>query len=115
MSTIKRLHPGPRMSQAVVYNGTVWLAGQVGTPGDDVAAQTKEILANVDKLLEEVGSDKSKILQATIWMASMADFATMNGVWDTWVDPANPPARATGESALATPDHKVEIIIVAAV
>ena len=114
MSDIKRIKPGPRMSQAVVHGGLVWLAGQVGEPGESVEAQTKTILANIEELLAEAGSDKSRILQATIWLASMDDFAEMNAVWDAWVDPANPPARATGESKLATPDYKVEIIIVAA-
>lgn len=111
---ITRIQPGARMSQAVVYNGLVWLAGQVGEPGDDVTTQTRTVLAEIDALLAEVGSDKSKILSATIWLADMADFAAMNSVWDAWVDTANPPARATGESKLATPDYKVEIIIVAA-
>lgn len=114
MSDIKRIKPGPRMSQAVVHGGLVWLAGQVGEPGESVEAQTKTILANIEALLAEAGSDKSRILQATIWLSSMDDFAEMNAVWDAWVDPANPPARATGESKLATPDYKVEIIIVAA-
>lgn len=112
--TIKRFHPGPRMSQAVVYNGTVYLAGQVGNPGQTVVEQTRTILDNIDKLLAETGSDKSKILQATIWLASMDDFADMNGVWDGWVDAENPPARAAGESRLAASDYLVEILIVAA-
>ncbi|MCA1298740.1 RidA family protein [Stappia indica] len=115
MSDITRIEPGPRMSQAVVHNGTVWLAGQVGKPGASVTEQTEAILARIDALLAEVNSDKSRLLQATIWLASMDDFAEMNAVWDAWVDPANPPARACGESRLATPDYKVEILITAAV
>ncbi|MBN9671215.1 RidA family protein [Roseibium aggregatum] len=115
MSDIKRLDSGPRMSQAVVHGGTVWLAGQVGKPGESVTAQTKTILEQIESLLERSDSDKSRILQATIWLESMDDFAEMNAVWDAWVDPANPPARACGESRLATPDYKVEIIVVAAV
>lgn len=114
MSDIKRLDSGPRMSQAVCHGGLVWLAGQVGTAGDNVTEQTKTILANIDSLLERCGSDKSKLLQATIWLENMDDFAEMNAVWDAWVDQANPPARACGESRLATPDYKVEIIVVAA-
>jgi enamine deaminase RidA (YjgF/YER057c/UK114 family) len=114
MSDIKRLDSGPRMSQAVIHGGVVYLAGQVGNPGDSVTDQTKTILERVEALLERSGSDKSRILQATIWLASMDDFAEMNAVWDAWVDPANPPARACGESKLATPDYTVEIIIVAA-
>lgn len=114
MSDIKRLAPGPRMSQAVVHGGLVWLAGQVANPGGSVADQTKEILQNIEKLLLDAGSDKSRLLQATIWLANMDDFAEMNEIWDAWVDPANPPARACGESKLATPDYTVEIIVVAA-
>ncbi len=114
MSDIKRLHSGPRMSQAVIHGDLVWLAGQVGNPGDSVADQTRAILAKIDGLLAEAGSDKSRLLQATIWLASMDDFAEMNEIWDAWVDPANPPARACGESKLATPDYTVEIIVVAA-
>lgn len=112
--TIRRIEAGPRMSQAVIHGNTVYLAGQVGTPGTSVAEQTKEILATIEGLLKEAGSEKSKILQATIWLADMADFAEMNSVWDKWVDGPNAPTRATGEAKLATPQHKVEIIIVAA-
>lgn len=112
--SIRRLESGPRMSQAVIHGNTVYLAGQVGAPGQSVTAQTTAILASIDRLLGEAGSDKSRLLQATIWMESMDDFAEMNAVWDAWVDPANPPARAAGESRLATPDFKVEIIVVAA-
>lgn len=112
--TIRRIEPGPRMSQAVVHAGTVYLAGQVGAPGESVAAQTRAVLAQIDRLLAEAGSDKSRILTATIWLADIGDFADMNSVWDIWVDRDNPPARATGESRLAAPEYKVEIIIVAA-
>ena len=112
--TITRLHAGPRMSQAVIHGDTVYLAGQVGAPGASVTEQTKAVLAQIDSLLAEAGSAKAKILSATIWLADMGDFAEMNAVWDTWVDSANAPARATGEASLATPDYKVEIIVVAA-
>jgi len=111
---ITRLHSDDRMSQAVIHGDTIWLAGQVGEPGEDVAAQTRTALAEIDSLLVEAGSSKSKILSATIWLADMADFEAMNGVWDAWIDPANPPARATGESRLAAPEYRVEIIVVAA-
>jgi len=103
------------MSQAVVHGNTVYLAGQVAAPGESVTVQTKEVLAKIEKLLAQVGSDKSKILQATIWLSDMADFDDMNRVWDEWVGGQNAPARATGEAKLATPDYKVEIIAVAAV
>lgn len=112
--TIRRIEPGPRMSQAVVHGNTAYLAGQVGAPGESVTAQTRAVLAQIDRLLAEAGSDKSRILSATIWLADIADFAAMNSVWDNWVDPANPPARATGESRLAAPEYRVEIIVVAA-
>ena len=114
MSDITRHDTGKRMSQAVVHNGTIYLAGQVGAPGESVAAQTTAILEQIDTLLARCGSDKTKILQAVIWLASMDDFAEMNGVWDAWVAPGHAPARACGESRLATPDYTVEIIIVAA-
>lgn len=114
MSDIKRIEFGPRMSQAVVHNGTIYLAGQVGKPGESVTEQTKEVLAQVDRLLAECGSDKTRILSAQIWLADMADFPQMNAVWDAWVPAGHAPSRATGEFALATPDYKVEIIVVAA-
>ena len=112
--TIRRIEPGKRMSQAVVHGNVAYLAGQVGAPGASVADQTRAVLAQVDRLLAEAGSDKSRLLAATIWLADIADFAEMNSVWDGWIDPANPPARATGESKLAAPEYKVEIIVTAA-
>jgi enamine deaminase RidA (YjgF/YER057c/UK114 family) len=113
--TIRRIEPGARMSQAVVHGNTVYLAGQVAAPGESVAAQTQAVLVQIERLLAAAGSDKSQILSATIWLADMADFPEMNRVWDAWVDREDPPARATGESRLAAPQYKVEIIVVAAV
>ncbi|MFN4099407.1 MAG: RidA family protein [Pararhodobacter sp.] len=110
---ITRIEPGARMSGAVVHGDTIYLAGQVGE-GDDVTAQCHSALAEVERLLALAGSDKSRILSTQIWLADIADFAAMNAVWDAWVDPANPPARATGESKLATPYYRVEFIVVAA-
>jgi enamine deaminase RidA (YjgF/YER057c/UK114 family) len=112
--SITRIDRGPRMSQAVVHSDTIYLAGQVGAPGESVTAQTKAVLASVDKLLAQTGSDKNHILSATIWLADMADFAEMNAVWDAWIADGEAPARATGEAKLATPDYKVEVIITAA-
>lgn len=112
--TIERLHSGPRMSQAVIHNGLVYLAGQIGAPGEDTAAQTRAVLDKIDALLAEAGTDKSHILTATIWLADIEDFDAMNRVWDQWVGGANAPARATGEVKLATPDYRVEIIVTAA-
>lgn len=113
MSEIKRIETGQRMSQAVVANGMVWLAGQVGEPGKSVADQTRAILEQIDSLLKKAGTDKTRIVSAQIWMADMADFAQMNEVWDGWVAQGHAPARATGEAKLATPDYKVEIIVTA--
>ena len=110
---IERFHTGPRMSQAVKYNGVVWLAGQVGD-GATVAEQTRDCLAQIDALLAEAGSDKTRILQAVIWLADMADFAEMNAEWDAWVPQGHTPARATGEAKLAAPKYRVEIIVTAA-
>jgi len=112
--TIKRIDVGPRMSGIVIHNSTVYLAGQVGKPGGSVAEQTKDVLAEIDALLAKAGTDKTKILQAIIWLADMSTFAEMNSVWDAWVPQGHTPARATGEAKLATPDYKVEIIITAA-
>jgi enamine deaminase RidA (YjgF/YER057c/UK114 family) len=112
--TIQRLGAGARMSQAVIHGNTVYLAGQVGAPGPSVTAQTQAVLASIESLLARAGSDKSKILSATIWLADMADFGEMNAVWDKWIDGKDAPARATGEAKLATPDYRVEIIVVAA-
>ena len=116
MSDIKRIQPGSRMSQAVVHGNTVYLAGQVaqGAVGGTVAEQTRDILARIDALLSEAGSDKSKLLSATIWLSDMRGFAEMNEVWDAWVAPGAAPARATVEAKLATPQYTVEIGIVAA-
>ena len=113
--SIRRIDVGPRMSQIVIHGNTVYLAGQVGEPGGNVAAQTRDILAAIDELLAKAGSDKTKILQAIIWLADMKDFAEMNSVWDKWVDGSNTPARATGEAKLAAPEYTVEIIITAAI
>ena len=111
---ITRIEPGKRMSNAVIHNKTVYLAGQVGSPKGDAKSQAVEALAEVDRLLAAAGTDKTRVLQAIVWLADMSDFAAMNEVWDAWVSPGNAPARATGEAKLATPDYKVEIIIVAA-
>ncbi|WP_376874021.1 RidA family protein [Albirhodobacter sp. R86504] len=114
-SDIQRIECGARMSGCVVHGGIAYLAGQVGAPGESVTAQTTEILAEVDRLLALAGTDKTRVLKAQIWVADMADFAEMNAVWDAWVPASHTPARATGESKLATPDYKVEIIVTAAV
>ena len=115
--SLKRIQVGDRMSQAVIFNGTFTTAGQValGAPGEPAKEQTENILATIDKLLAEAGTDKSKAMSATIWLSNMDDFAAMNEVWDAWVSPGNTPTRACGESKLAAPQFIVEIAIVAAI
>ena len=114
--TIERLHSGPRMSQVVKHGGVIYTAGQVAqrAPGASVAEQTRDILARIDELLAEAGSSRSRLLSATIWLADIATFDEMNEVWDAWVDPRNPPARACVESKLAAPRFSVEIGVIAA-
>lgn len=116
MSDITRIDAGARMSQAVVHNGIVYLAGQVGAEDGTVTEQTQAVLAKVDALLDRAGTDKTRLLTAQIWVANIeTDFAEMNAVWDAWVAPDCAPARWTGEAKLATPGFRVEIIVTAAV
>lgn len=110
---ITRHHTGPRMSQIVTHNGTVYLAGQVAK-GASVTAQTEACLAQIDTLLAEAGSSRENMLQVIIWLSDMADFAEMNAVWDAWVPQGHTPVRACGEAKLATPEYLVEVIVTAA-
>ncbi|GJF32118.1 hypothetical protein KNE206_48180 [Kitasatospora sp. NE20-6] len=113
---IQRFGTGARMSEAVVHNGTVYLAGQVaGDITQDVEGQTKQVLAAVDALLAEAGSDRTKVLRAEIYLADIKDFAEMNAAWDTWVPAGATPARATFEAQLYRPEVRVEIVVTAAV
>ncbi len=116
--SIERQHVGPRMSQVVIFNHTVYLAGQVASAsaaGKSVTEQTKDVLDHIDVLLKGARSDKSRVLMATIWLTDMERFAEMNRVWDAWVVPGCTPARATVVSAqLAAPEFSIEIAIVAA-
>ena len=115
--SLKRLHPGKRMSQGVVRGNTVYLAGQVAdkTAGGAVGAQTAEILAQIDALLAEAGTDKTRIVMATIYLADISTFGEMNAEWDKWVVEGETPARATVEAKLVAPDYKVEIAVVATI
>ena len=112
---MQKLHSDQRMSQIVIHNETIYLSGQVGNADEDISAQTLTTLEKIKALLEEVGSDKSKILSATVWLKDMSDFDAMNAVWEKWFSDVAPPARACGESALARPDLLVEITVIAAV
>jgi enamine deaminase RidA (YjgF/YER057c/UK114 family) len=113
---IERHDTGPRMSKAVIHGDTVYLAGIVADnpKGRSTAEQTRSIMSQIDNFLATAGTDKTKLLSANIWIADMANFAEMNSVWDAWVSPGNTPARATVEAKLASPDYKVEIMVVAA-
>jgi enamine deaminase RidA (YjgF/YER057c/UK114 family) len=113
--SIERIDPGRRFAQAVAHGDTVYLAGHVaGNTDVGVYEQTREILAAIDAHLAAAGSDKSRLLSATIWLPDIATFDEMNRAWDEWVDPSNLPARATVEARLATPEFKVEIAAIAA-
>lgn len=113
---LKRIQVGERMSQAVIHGNTVYTAGQValGAPGESAADQTRDILSRIDGLLSEAGTDKSKLISATIWLSDMSSFNEMNEVWDAWVTPGDTPARACVESKLAAPQFTVEIGVIAA-
>ena len=114
--TIKRLHIGPRLSQVAIHGNTMYSAGIVADdPKADVAGQTRQILARIDEYLAEAGTDKSKLLNVTIWLADIKDFAAMNSVWDGWVPKGNTPPRACVEAKLAAPQYKVEIRVLAAI
>jgi len=112
---IRRIESSARMSQAVVANGFVFLAGQVATDPSfqDVEAQTTQVLAEIDRLLAVTGTHKSRILSATIYLADIASFAAMNRAWEAWVAPDAKPARATVEAKLVAPEYRVEIQVVA--
>ena len=117
--TVQRHHVGKRLSDMVVHRapnaGTVYLAGQVAdSPDLDITGQTREVLASIDRLLAEAGTDKTRILSATIYLPSMADYAAMNEVWDAWVPQGHTPARATVEAGLANAAYKIEIQVTAA-
>jgi enamine deaminase RidA (YjgF/YER057c/UK114 family) len=111
--SIQRISPGPRMSKAVAHGDTVYLSGHV-SEGASVTEQAQRILANVDAVLAQAGTDKSKLLSAQIWLSDIAAFDEMNAVWEAWIDPANPPTRATVESRLAGPTYLIEIAAIAA-
>src|SRR5690606_33934951 len=111
---IRRIEPGPRMSQAVVANGTVYLAGQVATdPSADVEGQTRQVLGEIDRVLALAGSGKERILSATVYLADAGTFADMNRAWEAWLPADAKPARATVEAKLVAPEYRVEIQVVA--
>ena len=113
---IRRIEPGKRLSAAVVHDGIVYISGQVpDTPDADVATQTREILAKIDRLLGEAGTDKRRLLNASIWLVDITTFDEMNGVWEAWLPAGQAPARATVEARIANPGYRVEIAATAVV
>lgn len=116
MSEIKRIEAGARMSDAVIHGGKVYLSGVVAeaTMGKSVYEQSKEVLAIIESLLAQAGTEKTRILKANIWLTDMSTFAEMNKAWDAWVVAGQAPARATVEAKLAAAGYDVEIMVEAA-
>jgi enamine deaminase RidA (YjgF/YER057c/UK114 family) len=112
---IKRMHVGPRLSEAAIHNVVVYLSGQIAEDvKQNIDGQTREVLAHVDRLLTEAGSDKTRILMCQIFLADIKDFAAMNAIWDAWVPPGRTPPRATVQAMLARPELLVEVVVTAA-
>ena len=113
---LRRFHVGDRMSEMTIHNGTVYLAGQIAEDGSqDIRGQTSQVLAAIDKLLLEAGTDKAHILRCQIFIKDLADFAAMNEVWEDWVAPGDAPPRATVQANLAKPEWKIEMVVTAAI
>jgi enamine deaminase RidA (YjgF/YER057c/UK114 family) len=113
---LRRFHVGDRMSEMTIHNGTVYLAGQVANDASqDIRGQTTQVLAAIDKLLAEAGTDKAHILRCQIFIKDLADFAAMNEVWEDWVAPGDAPPRATVQANLAKPEWKIEMVVTAAI
>ena len=113
---LRRFHVGDRMSEMTIHNGTVYLAGQVANDASqDIRGQTAQVLAAIDKLLTEAGTDKAHILRCQIFIKDLADFAAMNEVWEDWVAPGDAPPRATVQANLAKPEWKIEMVVTAAI
>jgi enamine deaminase RidA (YjgF/YER057c/UK114 family) len=113
---LRRFHVGDRMSEITIHNGTVYLAGQIAEDGSqDIRGQTAQVLAAIDKLLTEAGTDKAHILRCQIFIKDLADFAAMNEVWEDWVAPGDAPPRATVQANLAKPEWKIEMVVTAAI
>ena len=112
---LRRFHVGDRMSEMTIHNGTVYLAGQIAEDASqDIRGQTAQVLASIDRLLTEAGTDKAHILRCQIFIKDLADFAAMNEVWEDWVAPGDAPPRATVQANLARPEWKIEMVVTAA-
>lgn len=116
MTDIKRIDQNQRRSRALVHNGIVYTAGQV--PDDmtlDIAGQAKQVLAKIEALITQAGSDKSRLMTAQVWLRTMEDFVAFNAVWDAWVVPGSTPTRCCGKVEMNNPNCRVEILVTAAV
>lgn len=113
--SIQRINSGPRLSEAVIHDGKVYLCGFVAESGVTVAEQTADILAQIDETLKQAGTDKTKLLKVNIWLTDITTIAEMNSVWDKWAVSGKTPARATVEAKLADPSWKIEVMVEAAV
>lgn len=112
---LRRFHVGDRLSEMTIFNGTVYLAGQVAADASgDIRSQTRQVLAAIDRLLAEAGTDNAHILMAQIFLPDLADFAAMNEIWEDWVAPGDAPPRATVQARLAKPEWRIEIVVTAA-
>ena len=113
---LERFDVGARLSEMAVFNGVVYLAGQVADDAtQDIAGQTRQVLGAVDTLLQRAGTDKRRILMVQIYLADLADFGGMNAVWDAWVPAGDAPPRATVQAVLARPEWKIEVVVTAMV
>ncbi len=113
---LRRFHVGDRLSEMTIYNGTVYLAGQIADDAtQDIRGQTRQVLAAIDKLLKEAGTDKAHILMCQIFIRDLTDFPAMNEVWEDWLAPGDAPPRATVQATLAKPEWRVEMVVTAAV
>ena len=113
---LRRFHVGDRLSEMTIFNGTVYLAGQVAADAtQDIRGQTLQVLAAIDKLLAEAGTDNAHILMCQIFIKDMADFPAMNQVWEDWLPPGDAPPRATVQATLAKPEWRVEMVVTAAI
>lgn len=114
MTAITRFEFDTRIHHGVVHNGTVYLTGQVGTPGRSAGDQMREVLAKIDDLLAKAGSDKTRILHVQMWLDDIRDFDEVNICWDEWMPKEHAPARSSGEGRMAKAGMLVELIVTAA-
>jgi enamine deaminase RidA (YjgF/YER057c/UK114 family) len=113
---LRRFHVGDRLSEMTIFNGTVYLAGQVADDASqDIGGQTRQVLGAIDRLLAEAGTDNAHILMCQIFLADLADFDAMNEIWEDWVAPGDAPPRATIQARLARPEWKLEMVVTAAI